>query len=209
MTTKKPTNPKDAFGIRKWRQFSFVPLMPVAEAGIVMMTGAKKYGPFNWRESGVRASVYFDAAIGHLLQWWEGESFDPESRVSHLAHAIASILVLRDAQMHSNWIDDRCHGKHNSLDFLCVRDDLQTTVDRIIESWERDEEQGSKEAEKEEATAAGAEGPFPDPEAAWVTVHVTQHSNPHPRWAADGRHGPGDREEDRPHAPDKDDPYRP
>lgn len=102
----KPTNPKDACGVKKV-PLSGMPAPVLLEAGLVKLHGDLKYGRYNWREAGVRGSVYYDAAFRHLAAWWEGEDLDPDSGISHLAHAITGLAVLRDAQLMDNWIDDR------------------------------------------------------------------------------------------------------
>lgn len=102
----KPTNPKDAVGIRK-APLSVVPMGVVAELGAAMLEGASKYGRHNYRAVGVRASVYFDATMRHLIDWWEGQDIDPDSGMSHITKAIASLAVLRDAQMQGMCTDDR------------------------------------------------------------------------------------------------------
>ena len=90
----KDTNPKDAVGIRKWRQYTSVPTTFVWAVGVAMLEGARKYGRSNYRVAGVRASVYVDAAKGHIDQWWEGENLDPDTGLSHLVKAAASLAVL-------------------------------------------------------------------------------------------------------------------
>jgi len=105
-TEAKDTNPKDAVGIRKV-PFSTVPAHVTAEVGLAMLEGARKYGRHNYRVAGVRASVYYDAAMRHLTDWWEGVDIDPGSGLSHITKAIAGLYVLRDAMMNSMWEDDR------------------------------------------------------------------------------------------------------
>lgn len=102
----KPTNPKDAIGVRK-APLSCVPMNVVAEMGLGMLEGAAKYGRHNYRGVGVRASVYFDATMRHLIAWWEGEDIDPDTGVNHIAKALASLAVLRDSQMQGKCTDDR------------------------------------------------------------------------------------------------------
>jgi hypothetical protein len=102
----KDTNPKDAVGTGK-TPFSTIPSEVIAELGLVMLEGARKYGRHNYRVSGVRASVYLDAAIRHLTRWWEGEDMDPDSGMPHLIHVMACCAVIRDSQVFGNWIDDR------------------------------------------------------------------------------------------------------
>jgi len=107
VNTTKETNPKDAVGIRKWRSFTAMPLTVVAEVGVAMLEGARKYGRHNFREAGVRGSVYIDAAVGHITQYWEGEDIDKESGLSHVTKAIASLVVLCDAMIQDKLTDDR------------------------------------------------------------------------------------------------------
>jgi len=102
----KDSNPKDAVGIKRV-PFSTVPMVPVAEVGLAMLEGALKYGRHNYRAIGVRSSVYFDAAMRHLTRWWEGEEIDPDSGLPHLTKAMASLMVLRDAQINDKLMDDR------------------------------------------------------------------------------------------------------
>lgn len=106
ITDTKPTNPKDAIGIRK-APLSTLPMGVVAEMGAAMLEGAAKYGRHNYRGVGVRASVYFDATMRHLISWWEGEDTDPDSGLSHVTKALVSLAVLRDAMMQSKCEDDR------------------------------------------------------------------------------------------------------
>ena len=97
----KPTNPKDTVGIKK-APMSTVSAPVMIEVGLAMMEGARKYGRHNYRAIGIRASVYFDASMRHLLSWWEGEDIDPDSGLSHITKAISSLMVLRDAMIQSN-----------------------------------------------------------------------------------------------------------
>ena len=102
----KDTNPKDAVGVKK-APVSTVSGAVIAELGLAMLEGARKYGRHNYRIAGVRGSVYRDAAFRHMNKWWEGEDIDPDSGLSHITKAIASLTVLRDAQICDNWTDDR------------------------------------------------------------------------------------------------------
>lgn len=104
----KDTNPKDAIGVTK-SPVSTVPAYVVAELGLAMLEGALKYGRHNYRVTGVRASVYFDALRRHIDDWWEGVDFDADSaaNLSNLTKAIACLTVLRDAQMQGKLTDDR------------------------------------------------------------------------------------------------------
>lgn len=102
----KQTNPKDAIGAMK-AKLSVVPTPVLYDLGLAMLEGAVKYGRHNYRVGGVRASVYYDAAMGHLMDWWDGQDIDQDSGLSHVTKAIASLVVLRDAMFQGKLIDDR------------------------------------------------------------------------------------------------------
>lgn len=121
-------NPKDRAGARK-PSLTSLPLTAVFEASIATHLGATKYGPHNWRDIPVAASAYVAAAMRHLAQWWEGQDDDDESTVSHLAHAIASLAVLRDAQVCGTMQDDR-PARHAPAGWL---DDLTRKLARCRE----------------------------------------------------------------------------
>ena len=110
----KPSNPKDIVGIGK-APMSTVSAPVMAEIGVAMLEGACKYGRHNFRVVGVRVSVYYDATLRHLFSWWEGEDIDPDSGLSHVTKAIASLLVLRDAMLQNMVEDDRPPGTLKSF----------------------------------------------------------------------------------------------
>ncbi len=102
----KDTNPKDAVGTKK-TPLSTVPSGPLMELGLAMLEGARKYGRHNYRQAGIRGSVYYDAVMRHMMQWYEGEDIDPDSGLSHITKAIATLVVLRDGMIRDMWVDDR------------------------------------------------------------------------------------------------------
>ena len=102
----KESNPKDIVGTKK-APMSTVSAPVMAELGVAMLEGASKYGRHNYRAVGVRASVYYDATMRHLMAWWEGQDIDPDSGMSHVTKAIASLVVLRDAMINNMCQDDR------------------------------------------------------------------------------------------------------
>jgi hypothetical protein len=102
----KDTNPKDSVGIRKVPR-STVPATVTMALGLAMLEGARKYGRHNYRVAGVRASVYYDACMRHMDDWWEGEDIDPDSRLNHVIKAMATLAVLYDSIATEKWVDDR------------------------------------------------------------------------------------------------------
>ena len=126
---KKATNPKDALGIKK-APLHLVPTGPLYEVGLAMLEGGRKYGAHNYRAVGTRASVYYDAALRHINQWWEGEDIDAVSGIHHLMKAAACLFVQRDSQMMGNDVDDR---PVKYTDGLCM-DKLNEAASKLVES---------------------------------------------------------------------------
>ena len=99
-------NPKTKFGIQK------VPLHLVPPSAIIYMAkaygdGAKKYGAYNWRTTSIASSVYYAAALRHLMAWWDGEQVAADSGLPHLAHALACLGLLVEGTEVGNLVDDR------------------------------------------------------------------------------------------------------
>lgn len=84
-----------------------VPDVIEAEAALAFLEGARKYGRFNWRIAGVRASIYRAAMRRHIAKWWNGEDRDQKTRVRHLASVIACAGILLDAELCGKLVDDR------------------------------------------------------------------------------------------------------
>jgi len=123
----KDTNPKDAVGTAKV-PYSCLSGPVLTEMGLAMMEGARKYGRHNWRQAGIRTSVYYDACLRHLIAWWEGEDIDPDSGVHHVTKAISGLHVLRDAQIRGAVTDDR---PPVSLGFIkTANDQAKDIIDR-------------------------------------------------------------------------------
>ena len=127
---KKDTNPKDAVGSTKV-PMSRVPVAPLMEVACALHEGnVKGYRGHNWRIAGVRGSIYYDAAMRHLMAWYEGQDLDPDSGVSHITKAIAGLMVLRDAMILDNWTDDR--PPKTPEEFIA---DIQAQMDGVNERY--------------------------------------------------------------------------
>ncbi|MDO5647356.1 dATP/dGTP diphosphohydrolase domain-containing protein [Paracoccus sp. (in: a-proteobacteria)] len=100
------SNPKDLIGNTK-PDYQNVPLGPLYEIGKALLDGTRKYGRFNWRDQPVSANVYINAARRHLDKWAAKEELADDSKVHHLAHAAACLMILIDAQAHDSLKDDR------------------------------------------------------------------------------------------------------
>ena len=108
METKlsNPLNPKDAIANGKIPMHLW-PSTATAMGSLALLYGARLYGRSNWREAGVRASVYVSACQRHLAAWFENEDTDKDSGLPHLGHALACLAILVDADAAGKLTDDR------------------------------------------------------------------------------------------------------
>ncbi len=110
-----PPNPKQAYGDLK------IPLGLVPSTALILMgqafkEGARKYGPYNWREKSVESMTYLHATLRHVAAYIDGEEIDPESGNPHLAHALACLAIIADAAAVGCLLDNRPpHGVAGEL----------------------------------------------------------------------------------------------
>ena len=91
-----------------------VPPVGFFAMGAAMADGARKYGRFNWRETTVTSSVFYDAMMRHLLAWWNGEDHALDSLVHHLGHLQAGAAIIMDGELSGVLNDDR--DSHRQVD---------------------------------------------------------------------------------------------
>lgn len=106
MSELKDTNPKDAMGCKKV-PMHLVPGSAKAYLTMAFMEGACKYGKYNWRIAGVRASIYLDAMERHMEKYKNGENLDKDTLVPHLASVMACCAIILDADLCGKLTDDR------------------------------------------------------------------------------------------------------
>lgn len=128
--TAKPTNPKDVIGSNKL-PFHLWPETASALGCLALLDGALKYGRSNFRSIGVRASIYYDACRRHINKWFEGQDVDEDSGLPHLAHALACLAIVVDAQAAGKLTDDRMHPGG----YARLVDELTPHVKRLKEKY--------------------------------------------------------------------------
>ena len=116
-------NPKDVIGSNKL-PLHLVPASTMAYIALGHLEGDLKYGKVNWREAGIRATIYIDACLRHVMKFKEGEWADPETHVPHLANALCCLSILVDAYNSGKLIDDR----PKSIDASKIIAELEETV---------------------------------------------------------------------------------
>jgi hypothetical protein len=102
----KDSNPKDIIGSTKL-PLGLIPGTTKAYLALGHLEGHIKYGLVNFRDAGVRCSIYLDALERHIEKFKSGEWEDPHTKVPHLANALACISIIIDAAHCGKLTDDR------------------------------------------------------------------------------------------------------
>ena len=90
MTTETKGTKHDSHKVR----YSLLPKGVLEKVLNVLEFGATKYAVENWKEVPNARTRYYDAAMRHIQAWYYGETKDPETGESHLAHAICCLMFL-------------------------------------------------------------------------------------------------------------------
>lgn len=101
-----PNDPKKINGDAK-TPLHLLPPYALAQTALAHKEGAEKYGPWNWRQTGVCATTYIGAIMRHLAAWQDGEDLDPDSGLSHIAKVAACCNIILDAEHCGKLVDDR------------------------------------------------------------------------------------------------------
>jgi hypothetical protein len=99
----EPTGKKFDQGKPRMELLSREAMVQIAQ---VLTFGAQKYDAHNWR-GGIAWSRVLGAALRHLTAFIDGEDTDPESGISHLAHAGCCIMFLLEYEKTHKELDDR------------------------------------------------------------------------------------------------------
>lgn len=75
------------------------------EVGRVLGFGAKKYAAHNWRK-GISRERLLAAALRHLFASMSGERKDPETGLSHLAHAMCCLMFALHFELTNSEVPD-------------------------------------------------------------------------------------------------------
>ena len=78
----------------------------LTQVAMVMEFGKKKYAAHNWRQ-GFDWNRPLDASLRHIHAFTDGEDKDPESGLSHLAHAACCLMFLIEFEKTHKHLDNR------------------------------------------------------------------------------------------------------
>ena len=76
-----------------------LPPKALMEVSRVLTIGAEKYDEENWRKLDNLQKRYTGATLRHLFAHMDGERLDPETNLSHLAHALCCLLFKLEIEL--------------------------------------------------------------------------------------------------------------
>ena len=80
-------------------KMNLLPPKALIEVGKVLTFGAEKYGPENWKELEDLQNRYTAGALRHIFAHMDGEKLDPETGLSHMAHALCCLLFKLEIEL--------------------------------------------------------------------------------------------------------------
>ena len=87
-------------------RMDLLPPKAIFEVAKVLGFGAEKYGPENWRLLENLQDRYTAGALRHIFAHMDGEELDPESEMSHLAHALCCLLFKLEIELENAKIEE-------------------------------------------------------------------------------------------------------
>ena len=78
----------------------------ILELSKVLTFGAKKYAAHNWRK-GISRTRLLGALLRHTFAYLGGEDKDPETGLSHIAHAMCCCMFILELEVTRKDTDDR------------------------------------------------------------------------------------------------------
>lgn len=95
-------------------QMDLLPPLALEAVAAVLTFGASKYERGNFLK-GINHSRLYAATQRHLNAWAKGEAIDEESGITHLAHAVADLMMLIHFEAtNQTHLDDSLYKKEST-----------------------------------------------------------------------------------------------
>ena len=80
-------------------KMNLLPPKAIVEVAKVLTFGAEKYDAENWRKLDDLQNRYTAGALRHIFAHMDGERLDPETGLSHMAHALCCLLFKLEIEL--------------------------------------------------------------------------------------------------------------
>ena len=87
-------------------KMNLLPPKAIVEISKVLTFGAAKYDAENWRKLDDLQNRYTAGALRHIFAHMDGEDLDPETNLSHLAHAMCCLLFKLEIELEERFKEE-------------------------------------------------------------------------------------------------------
>ena len=87
-------------------KMNLLPPKAIVEISKVLTFGASKYDAENWRKLDDLQNRYTAGALRHIFAHMDGEELDPETNLSHLAHAMCCLLFKLEIELEERFKEE-------------------------------------------------------------------------------------------------------
>ena len=97
-------------------RMNLLPPKAIIEVSKVLTFGAEKYDAENWRKLDDLQNRYTAGALRHIFAHMDGEQLDPETNLSHLAHALCCLLFKLEIELENAKIEEEKPREANTTE---------------------------------------------------------------------------------------------
>jgi len=108
-----------------------LPPKATLEVAKVLTFGANKYDEENWRKLDNLQSRYTSGALRHIFAHIDSETLDPESGLSHLAHAICCLLFKLEIELENAKIEEERPRETDTAEYTACDQSFES--DRLVD----------------------------------------------------------------------------
>ena len=113
-------------------KMNLLPPKAIVEVAKVLTFGAQKYGPENWKELEDLQNRYLAGALRHIFAHMDGEKLDPETGLSHMAHALCCLLFKLEIELENAKIEEERPRETDTAEYTARDQSFES--DRLYET---------------------------------------------------------------------------
>ena len=100
-------------------KMNLLPPKAILEVAKVLTFGAEKYDAENWRKLDDLQNRYTAGALRHIFAHMDGEELDPETNLSHLAHALCCLLFKLEIELEERFKEEESRETDSTEHTAC------------------------------------------------------------------------------------------
>ena len=113
-------------------KMNLLPPKAIVEVAKVLTFGAQKYGAENWKELEDLQNRYLAGALRHIFAHMDGEQLDPETGLSHMAHALCCLLFKLEIELENAKIEEERPRETDTAEYTARDQSFES--DRLYET---------------------------------------------------------------------------